>query len=500
MTPHSADRAHTISPLDVFGPSALGASSASQPDHQFEAVLKDVSSFGKSARLPPDRGRTERASEPSAARQDNNRSAEWCVVTKNPKKQPVQESSPSTPDSPPDDDRSEDVTAEQSSAQAAIATPPAPQQPAGDGSSPDDRGEEPEISILESGLLPVTIAPIQVAEDAISDHQGANAASDGVEGTSPTTGIAIPTVPSSDDRLSERDEAAAVQGSGSLSLADPVPEAVTADSNSGSADPLVAIDGESVASDERPSGTDENHSSDQNEPDANADGTVQPADPLAPTLAADTPTKSEQASSAAAPPPGNGEIAHPENKIESGAGLNSNSTAAAAPQSPSRLPQHVLARSENHRGHSPAPVPVDSARFISRVAKAFHSAQQRDGEVRLRLSPPELGSLRLQVSVQDGVMVARMETETEAARSSLVNNLPTLRERLAEQGIRVERFDIDLMQRPSTGTPDRPSDPQQQPEPQPLRAPRAASAPVEISNPKSVASSWNGNGRLNVII
>ena len=51
-------------------------------------------------------------------------------------------------------------------------------------------------------------------------------------------------------------------------------------------------------------------------------------------------------------------------------------------------------------------------------------SQAMDGEVRLRLSPPELGSLRLQVSVQDGVMVARMETETEAARSSLVNNLP----------------------------------------------------------------------------
>jgi flagellar hook-length control protein FliK len=134
------------------------------------------------------------------------------------------------------------------------------------------------------------------------------------------------------------------------------------------------------------------------------------------------------------------------------------------------------------------------------VAKAFLSAQQRDGEVRLRLSPPELGSLRLQVSVQDGVMVARMETETEAARSSLVNNLPTLRERLAEQGIRVERFDIDLMQRPSTGTPDRPSDPQQQQEPQPLRTLRTQNSASELTTSPAVSSDWNGNGRLNVII
>jgi len=145
-------------------------------------------------------------------------------------------------------------------------------------------------------------------------------------------------------------------------------------------------------------------------------------------------------------------------------------------------------------------VPVDSARFLSRVAKAFTAAQQRDGEVRLRLSPPELGSLRLQVSVQDGVMVARMETETEAARASLTNNLPALRERLAEQGIRVERFDIDLMQRPTTGTPDRPSDPQQQPEPQPLRSLRTTQAKSEVSEPVSSGNHWSGQGRLNVII
>ena len=108
--------------------------------------------------------------------------------------------------------------------------------------------------------------------------------------------------------------------------------------------------------------------------------------------------------------------------------------------------------------------------------------------------------MRLQVSVQNGVMVARMETETEVARSSLVNNLPDLRERLAEQGIRVERFDIDLMQRPSTGTPDRPSDPQQQNEPQPLRPLRSQQASSEGPTPTTLSNNWNGQGRLNVII
>jgi len=505
MTPHSADRAHTISPLDIFGPTALSSGSASQPDQKFEAVLKNVSSSGKNARPPSDRSRTNSASDPSADRQDDDTSAACRAVTKSPRKSPIKQSPPSTPDRPADDDRSEDVPVEQSSAPAATATPAAPQQPATDDSSPDESGEQPEIAAVENDMLAVASAAIKATQDSAdqtdSEHQAdSEAASGGEEGAGPATkGVPILNVPTADDRLSPRDHAAAVHGNGPLSLAESGSAPATPDASSNSPDPLVAIDGLTVATEERPSSAGEEHSSDQKGPDASADATLQPADSLVPTLLADGPTKSEQANSAAVPPPGSGEAPTAGKENASGAGPNS-SSAAAAPQSPSRLPQHVLTRSENHRSHNPAPVPVDSARFISRVAKAFLAAQQRDGEVRLRLSPPELGSLRLQVSVQDGVMVARMETETEAARSSLVNNLPTLRERLAEQGIRVERFDIDLMQRPSTGTPDRPSDPQQQQEPQPLRAPRAASTPVEISSPTSMPSSWNGNGRLNVII
>jgi flagellar hook-length control protein FliK len=40
--------------------------------------------------------------------------------------------------------------------------------------------------------------------------------------------------------------------------------------------------------------------------------------------------------------------------------------------------------------------------------------------------------------------------------------LPALRERLAEQGVRIERFDVDLMQRQPGGMPDRPGDQQRE--------------------------------------
>jgi flagellar hook-length control protein FliK len=87
---------------------------------------------------------------------------------------------------------------------------------------------------------------------------------------------------------------------------------------------------------------------------------------------------------------------------------------------------------------------VDRARFVGRVSRALRLAQQRDGRMQLRLSPPELGSLRMEISVQQGILTATMETETAAARHVLLENLPALRERLAGQEIRIERFDVDV--------------------------------------------------------
>jgi len=94
---------------------------------------------------------------------------------------------------------------------------------------------------------------------------------------------------------------------------------------------------------------------------------------------------------------------------------------------------------------------VDRARFVERVSRAFEALGDRSGTLRLRLSPPELGSMRLEISVHDGALTARMETETQAAKSVLLENLPALKERLAQQEIRIERFDVDVMDHRSGG-------------------------------------------------
>jgi flagellar hook-length control protein FliK len=81
---------------------------------------------------------------------------------------------------------------------------------------------------------------------------------------------------------------------------------------------------------------------------------------------------------------------------------------------------------------------------VQRVAKAVQTAHDRGGELKLRLSPPELGSMKLEVKIHEGVLTARIETETRDAQRVLNENLLVLRERLAEQNIKVERFDVDV--------------------------------------------------------
>jgi flagellar hook-length control protein FliK len=143
---------------------------------------------------------------------------------------------------------------------------------------------------------------------------------------------------------------------------------------------------------------------------------------------------------------------------------------------------------------------MDTARLLSRVAKAFSAAQDRDGEVRLRLSPPELGSLRLEVRVQDGAMVAHLHTETDSARTALIDNLPALRDRLAEQGVRIDRFDVDLMQRQPGGSPDQPGG-RQQDTPAPMRLVPPPKARIETaSTPAASMPASAAASGLNIII
>jgi len=147
--------------------------------------------------------------------------------------------------------------------------------------------------------------------------------------------------------------------------------------------------------------------------------------------------------------------------------------------------------------------PSDRVRFVERVARAFQAAGDRGGVIRLRLSPPELGAMRLELVVRDGQMHARMETETQAARQAILDNLPMLRDRLAQQDIRIAQFDVDVSDQSGGGLHDRTAD---QPPPDRQGSHRHGAGPGRAAKVEAAASDavsayrLGDGGRLNIVI
>lgn len=84
-------------------------------------------------------------------------------------------------------------------------------------------------------------------------------------------------------------------------------------------------------------------------------------------------------------------------------------------------------------------------RLIQRVARGFERIGDQGGNIRLRLHPPELGSLAMTVRVEGKSLSAEIVTETPQARQVLVENLPQLRKQLADSGLTIERFDVRVL-------------------------------------------------------
>ncbi len=155
--------------------------------------------------------------------------------------------------------------------------------------------------------------------------------------------------------------------------------------------------------------------------------------------------------------------AGPEGSLPANAAENDASQRPTAPDSIRTLERALGTRSvraDSAASQAETTTPVDRVRFVQRVGNALRTANQQEGHVQLRLSPPELGSLRIEITVRQGILTAKLETETVAARTVLLDNLPALRERLAEQDIRIEQFDVEVRRDGQQQAEDRSTDSQ----------------------------------------
>jgi hypothetical protein len=171
---------------------------------------------------------------------------------------------------------------------------------------------------------------------------------------------------------------------------------------------------------------------------------------------------------------------------------------SSAPQSPPRLAHHLLA-ADGQEPRAFAATDVNQARFVDRVARALRAAHGRTETLRLRLHPPELGSLRIELRMQNGALSARLEAETTAAQSLLIDHAQTLRDRLVEQGVRIERFDVDLLNQQTSRERGQAFE-QHASRDSPESRPRAPQSQKPAAVPSELPRTVPAPGRLNVIV
>lgn len=87
---------------------------------------------------------------------------------------------------------------------------------------------------------------------------------------------------------------------------------------------------------------------------------------------------------------------------------------------------------------------LDRVEFVSRLSQALERARaQSPKAIELELNPPALGKLKLQVIEIDGQLTARIQADSVSARALLLEHMPVLDRHLGEQGIHMQKVQVE---------------------------------------------------------
>jgi flagellar hook-length control protein FliK len=108
---------------------------------------------------------------------------------------------------------------------------------------------------------------------------------------------------------------------------------------------------------------------------------------------------------------------------------------------------------------------IDSEQVMQRALNGIRGAvSQKGGTVNLRLSPPELGSLRIQVRMANGLVQATFTASTSTAGNLLTEHMQSLRHALQSHGLTVENLNVQVQQPQNSSQPQMQQDAQQTPD------------------------------------
>ncbi len=94
---------------------------------------------------------------------------------------------------------------------------------------------------------------------------------------------------------------------------------------------------------------------------------------------------------------------------------------------------------------------AESQIFDQVVTQVSGSANGESGRMVLRLQPAELGSLKLEIMIEGDRVRANFQAQSQQVQEVLERNLPQLRSALAEQGLKIDQFQVNIDQRQQGG-------------------------------------------------
>jgi flagellar hook-length control protein FliK len=94
---------------------------------------------------------------------------------------------------------------------------------------------------------------------------------------------------------------------------------------------------------------------------------------------------------------------------------------------------------------------AESQIFDQVVTRMSGSFNGESGKMVLRLQPAELGSLKLELVIEGDKIRANLVAQSHQVQEVLERNLPQLRSALAEQGLKIDHFQVDVDQRQQQG-------------------------------------------------
>jgi flagellar hook-length control protein FliK len=101
--------------------------------------------------------------------------------------------------------------------------------------------------------------------------------------------------------------------------------------------------------------------------------------------------------------------------------------------------------STNATGTATSPNAQSAQDLSNRVADSLRSGFDRGGELRVRLEPPALGKVQIEVQADSGGVSARLEVQTPAARQTLLDNISLLHDAIGQTGATVNRIEIEVV-------------------------------------------------------